>query len=113
MTGQKSSGVGRGGGDLSRATAKLRLYLKFGKGKRVLKGRKILGRDYKRVVDERKVGIAQKMVVKKFWGMRQESRGAVNIRSASGGNLATPLQKSQAGKMFIPRACFYIMQFKH
>ena len=84
MTGQKSSGVGRGG-DLPRAAAKLRLYLKFGKGKRVLKGRKILGRGYKRVVDERKVGTAQKMVVKKFWGMRQESRGVVNIRSASGG----------------------------
>ena len=65
MTGQKSSGVGRGG-NLPRAVAKLRLYLKFGKGKRVLKGRKILGRGYKRVIDERKVGTAQKWSSKNF-----------------------------------------------
>ena len=59
------SAVTRGG---AMGAVKLRLYLKSLRMEKVFLGGEILGRGYKRAVDERKIENLQKKVVKKFLG---------------------------------------------
>ena len=73
------------GGGESASGGKIEVIPKNLEREKVFWRGEILGRGYKRAVDEGKIERLQKRSSKKFWGMRQKSRGVANLKSAPGG----------------------------